>query len=291
MDKELKGRGKPSVVALAAVVVFLLFFWQAFAYFGFVGGLAEWQFGEVGTYFPALTQTVLVGLCALLVWLVSLLLRKRRTEKDTLVGVQEEVQRYLSTQARITKGLYILVALGLLGAIISALLLFSLPGSGGPAQRLSSTTAMAPMPREGLTVLRGPADMDQLARFRETILIRERTTYFVPLGSGGAKAPVQYFVQVRRIEGNPERYVPIRAGILRKGGLPRELRAMYDNAGLNVVDDHFVLFESASSLGWRHETIALEFLLFSLVCAVFAFLHRRNWRRTEAALADSAIYS
>lgn len=265
-----------------ATALLLFFFWQSFSYFGFVSWLAEWQFTRFGRYFPALTLTLLVLLCALPALLIHGYEQRRRGRSATAAHDVQHIA--IATAIQWTRALFALALVGACATIASLVLMARLPDASGEVQHLSA--ASQAQPREGLTMLEGPLVAGLVARFDENLVAARRTIYFAPV-TPAAGAPLRYFVEVRAPETRPTDLTVRHSGVLRHAALPSEIVSLYRNAGYTVSAEPLVLFSSEQAVRWRYLVVAIEFFLFAAICLGFALVQRRVWQRLrQAPLSD-----
>lgn len=300
-----------------AIVIFLLLLPQSVFYRGLVSILAEWQFIWFGRYFPILTMALPIILLTLLLLLVLwLVLRRKSNEDDEQPEPSLAEQLALSvTRTRLAmRSFFVLAGLGLLGAVVSLILMARLPDDGGERQEIAVGAIPFAVPREGAARLSGTLDWQKLATIDRNLVLANQRTYFIPIVSRIAdRKSTRYFVQVFRPEfvlpANrlpgivPEkdkllengRIVPTRdgpantvTGTLRQDGLPDEIVRLYEKTGLEVHPDHYVLYRKTADLRWPYWIAALEFLLFATGAGILAFFQRRQLRRLLGAETGAA---
>ncbi|SIN60396.1 hypothetical protein SAMN02745824_0656 [Parasphingorhabdus marina DSM 22363] len=318
VDKAQKGivasirRNIVPVTVTFAIVIFLLLLPQSVFYRGLVSILAEWQFIWFGRYFPILTMALPIILLSLLLLLILwLVLRRKRSDDEDQPELSLAEQLALSvTRTRLAmRSFFVLAGLGLLGAVVSLILMARLPDDSGDRQEIAVGALPFAVPREGPARLTGTLDWQKLATIDRNLVLANQRTYFIPIVSRIAeRKSTRYFVQVFRPEfvlpANrlpgivPEkdklledgRIVPTKdgpgnsvTGTLRQDGLPDEIVRLYEKTGLEVHPDHYVLYRKTADLRWPYWVAALEFLLLALGAGILAFFQRRQLRRLLGA--------
>ncbi|MEO9467963.1 hypothetical protein [Parasphingorhabdus sp.] len=303
------------VTVTFAIVIFLILLPQSVFYRGLVSILAEWQFLWFGRYFPILTMALPVIILSLLLLIILWILlrrKKNRNESEAVLSATEQLAKSV-TRTRLTmRSFFALAGLGLLGALISLILMSRLPSDEGKAQQINVGAIPFAVPREGAARLTGSLDWQKLATIDRNLVLANQRTYFIPIVSRIAeRKSTRYFVQVFRPEFVlprnqlpgiiPEkdkllehgRIIPTKdgpgnsvTGALRQDGLPDEIVLLYEKTGLKVHPDHYVLYRKTSDLKWPYWVAALEFLLLALGSGLLALFQRRQLKRLLAAYDD-----
>lgn len=303
------------VTVTFAIVIFLILLPQSVFYRGLVSMLAEWQFLRFGRYFPILTMAlpvIILSLLLLIILWIVLRRKKNRNESEAVLSATEQLAKSVARTRLAMRSFFALAGLGLLGALISLILMSRLPGDDGKAQQINVGTVPFAVPREGAARLTGSLDWQKLATIDRNLVLANQRTYFIPIVSRIAeRKSTRYFVQVFRPEFVlpknqlpgivPEkdklleygRIIPTKdgpgnsvTGALRQDGLPDEIVLLYEKTGLEVHPDHYVLYRKTSDLKWPYWVAALEFLLLALGSGILALFQRRQLKRLLAAYDD-----
>ena len=277
-ERWTRARRLATVWMIAAACLFL---WWAAHYTSFIEDLGEWQFDRIGAYRPTLTTAALVLIVAIPVGIV-LFHRSRRKAKaqreqpegEGLDPAQSALGRARTgtTRSLMFTGAVAIAAAGL--AVAVALSTIYLPsGDGMP-------TAI----RAGATLIEGPAHLEgryrvgRVARLNESVILVGRETYVAPVllaGDPGSAARVVTTVLLRPEGG----FSPITSGVLVRRGTPRELRNLYANVNVPIVEDSYMLMRNEAQVTWRSWALAAHLAIVALVAALAWLLSRRRDRR------------
>ena len=263
---------------VALAVLFLL--WQAVMYRGFQAIAAEWEFEKLGAYHPAITFQILLLVLASppIIWELYRWRRHSRTNPseqtrcDYAIAAAQRSHKLISTLCIVT---------ALCALAVAGYALLGLPSARGPIQRVVVTGNELP-PALGPVDLEGNILASRVAVSTETLFGNPHTSSFVPVVAAGAsQSSFAYFVE---LPGTPLHQTagPAR-GILRRGGLPAGLVALYRSAGFTIAPDYYVLFVSSASMRRPYLVDMAEFLVFSLFLGLVSLLISMRIRRLNRA--------
>lgn len=262
---------------------------QAVSYDGVMRWLGEWQFALFGRFFPPLTIALILAALALL-WSALRRLRRRmrqgRNEPPPPLTVEERRVREIAKMTRAYRAIAFITIVAAGGFVGTGIHYLQLPGPT-PSVALVDLRSGAPAAlREGSVRITGIRPLGPIARFRNDVLWRRQTIFFLPVGrtrlEDGSEA-ANLFVQVR---GHDRRNLPGEVrGLLRTDALPPEIATMYRAAGTPVARESAVVY--ANERFANHATLAtlIQLAVVTLIGALFALLMRRRRRRMEDAAA------
>jgi hypothetical protein len=279
-DATSRRRRRRAILISAAwlLIVSLFFGWQAITYQGFAKWAAEWEFGRFGTYYPIFTFLLFVGVCGLPV-LIYWLSRRRKAETDALPEVRQG-GRAIAASTRLMRILFWVAGGFAVSALVSLLLILTLPSEYGQIQQLTLGTPAALSPAEGRTALVGSVNYKTTAAFGEKLLSVRNVTHFAPIvARGAADSSFCYFVELVELPGKPGVFAPVKPGILKRNALPGEIVQLYRNVGFRVEMPDYVLFASADSMRYPYFLLAGELAATGLLFALFGLIQR--WRRNR----------
>jgi hypothetical protein len=259
-----------------------------------------------------LTFIAVTTLFALPLLLLVWVLRMRQRRDERLGDARFDNQRIMIGRLGRLQGLFSGIAIGsILAAVISLLLILGLPGTGDTARSIVVGSPAALAPPEGKSTITGYVDLAETAQFNENLLLVKRTLYFAPVrASAGERAPIKYFVEVRRddlrnknfheIEFPKDKdkvhawrfrvrdiqFTPYLSGVLRKDGLPGEIVNLYRYAGYEVSEPNYVLFRSRGRLTWRYFVIAAQFAISAIVASLVGLLFARRRKALARKSSD-----
>ncbi|WP_156680266.1 hypothetical protein [Sphingomonas profundi] len=272
-----------------AAFVALLFLWQAVSYRGLIVFLAEQQFNLFGRYYPLLSYLILTLLFGSPIFFF---VRGRLWEPEAVASHATAAVNLLMGLRRFMRAMFIAAALCVLGAAVAALSMLTLPDMSGPVQTVD--VAAQPLEvHEGATLLRGNIVYMRTAALTEDLWTARRETRFAPVVADASGRTIRYFVELRQDEmvvaGRP---LETRRGILRRDGLPGELRQLFRYAGYIVPEPHYVLYASEGSLRWGRTVVAsnlaIAALFFVLLGLWQLFVLHRTTRRLDGDAPASA---
>jgi len=280
--------------AWAGLVAVLLLIRVA-RYTGIVGVLGEWQFGQLYRYFPVVTMMLIILLLTLPVWLVLVLIQRRRVARAAR-GQNDAIllpvaQEHSITAARRFEWFFWIVALAALPVAAEAgWQLWSLPPATG-AERTIVVADVSPNGYQGPARLVGAVDLERIALLRDRLLFAERVIYVAPVLPPGGEGPARYFTTVRPVNAKATRFAPIGSGVLLSDGVPHELLSLYRGLGVTTAEQAALLLPDAAAMQWRYWMAIIQALVVAVVAAVFGLLARRSRRRLVATLEEAADLS
>lgn len=280
IDEGKRGKGATRAWRVAAgwsLLVGAILLWWAAHYAGWIARAGEWQFARWGSYFPALTLAVL----ALLLGVPAMLAararaRQRREPLDPLARMRAGVAwwRRLFGVATIA------------GAVTTLAVLASLPGLPDAGGAILLPNAAAPVPGEGLAELRGDWRTGRRARLEEDYVVARRTLWVAPVAfPGRGDTPVALLTTL--VPDPDGRWVPVTRGILVRGGVPAELRHLYQAAGVTIARDAGLLMPDSAAVRWRTLMLAAQAALLTLLAAAGWAMLRAQARRVDHMIADA----
>ncbi len=259
-------------------LVALFFLWETVAYQGFIEFLAEWQFGVFERYFPTFTYAILIAIAGLPV--IVYLIYKRRQAKAEQMPEARNGGRAIAASTRLMRWLFGLATCGVVGALITLLLMFNLPSDSGTEQQINLATPASISPAEGKTSLVGDILYKKASGFGENLIVTQHYIYFAPVIARGADDQnIRYFVELERLNTKELEFGPVGSGVLRRNALPGEIIALYKHVGFRVDRPYYVLFASGESMRARYYIVAGQFALGALLFLLFGLFQR--WRRNR----------
>lgn len=268
------------VIIVWAALVSLVFFWQLVQYDGLIERLAEWQFSTFGYFNPSITYLALVALLASPGLLVFLRVRHRDSEQRLAVATLRSAIVF----RRVVLGLS---AACFAAAIVTLLMLLTLPTSVGAVRQIDLGQPVVTLPQEGPTTIDGRILYDRTAVLGEDLVVAHRTLLIAPmLSPTSANADLQFFVELPPETDTQTGAVQSRAaqnrgassmtGILKRNALPGEIVALFRYAGYRIEPPYYVLFAGKASMRWPYYEIAGELALVALLfLALGVWQHRR----------------
>jgi len=264
------------VVWLCAVLAF--FFWETFAYRGLIARVGEWQFGDLGGYFPNFTLAAAV----ILFGIPTLFLFSMRK-------VSEESASEVALRAA-NRFLYVLCAAALLCAVIGGYRLwtgYAMVRSGGAAIRLNAGGQPPAGFNYGLVELTGRVQLDRQGGLGARTWFSSTGARFSPiLGEKQSGASVTYLVEVDQKGAAP--VVGTVAGLLVRNGLRPDGIRLFEDNGYHLSDPHYVLFTKSTTVLRPYQMEALKWDLFALMLAMVAAYQRWRIRKIPPKRGGSA---
>lgn len=283
-----------SVVAAAWVLVVLAFFGlQLDMYEGLTSSLAEWQYSYLGQYLPWLTFLALFAMCTLPVVLVLAYLRHRVRR-----ALAPEVPALVHTVMRAETAM-----LNFLSVCASAVLLIGFgvfvwtmffPQMQTPDRAITVAAAAVPAPGNGNVRLTGTVLYGRTAKYQQDVMLIERVMYFAPVAQASSEAGAgQFFVELPNSTppSGPQARLATFNGILVRDGLPGPIRQLYKAVGINVTEQHYVLFTSRVSLCWPYYVVALNCLVMGLILTILALFQRKRLKTISRRAAEAQLTS
>lgn len=258
-------------------------FWSwvalAFAYFtlintlgtGIANWLLEWQYASIGWFRPTVTLVGLVLLAAVPALLIALIFWRRHRRKRFVEGTLDAVA-FASFQIKV---LLILAGLAAVGAIVSLLLLLTLPPLTGDVQPMPTSIRSMALPI-GPTRLDGFAQSGPTVRFTHRVLWDKRIVRFVPVGGEPGRG-ARLFVQLDDSGLIPSNVV----GVTARDALPPSVRNLFRVHGGVAPGPHYVLYTQPHYVRRPLFLAAGQFAVVGLLILLAALLQQRNAKRAR----------
>ncbi|HEX8485487.1 hypothetical protein [Sphingomonas sp.] len=260
------------------LVVALYFLWEADRYRGLYAFLAEWQFEQLGHYFPILTFAVLViGFGSPAAWLMKKRRRADRRDIPDRYGYAAAV----STSMNFRRSLFAFAG-GLGGAALVTLLwTLTLPRMAPPRALIPVGGARAVNPPLGPVTLRGQILFKRTSVFAQNVVLTARGVRFAPIVAPGDGNRIRFFVELLPREfGDPRAALRLddRTGLLMRNQLPGSIVRLYRYAGYEVEAPVYILYVSSKTLRWPYYVTAAQLAIAALVAAIAGLLQHRHVR-------------
>lgn len=289
----MKSQSLPRLVKLAAQIwtclCGLYFLWEALAYRGLFGTLAEVQIARFGSYVPLLTYLVLFTLAVVPAWVIVWLFAKQREEK---LDFSELVELRVS-QAR--KLRILLIALGTaslsvaIGFAIYAIWL--LPSQSGQLRTIAASEFGTVPIQEGPTRIVG-GELGTVIFFGQDWIIGDDRMAFSPyrpVADGDGLSRV--FVQLETTRPRDREAIvqrPAWTGIIVEGGLPGTVRVLFNYVGVGISEPYYTLYQNEYALKVRFWLQAIQWTFLTMFLALVIALQTRTVRKLERQ-KDAAI--
>ena len=265
-------RAKISLIGWASIVL-AVFVWQSVTYFGLVERAGEWQFHDVGSYYPAVTAILLIILFG--VPLFYIFTNRANREVPAPDNRRLPAKRFLSV---LIGGALVLGVAAVLTALVP---MIRDMGDKHPAVRVAVGTPPAQEPGSGPATVAGRFRLDRTAIERSWLFGHEQSTRYIPVQSGNEKPGlVQYFVQAS-VAGVAPAQMEM-SGTLRKNALPGHIVRLYENAGFTVIKPHYVLYTSKAAERAPYLLLAAQLGLGALVFGLAALFQRWRLRKLSS---------
>lgn len=254
------------LVALLIVTTLVAPFGMKYAYA--IAALGEWQFANLGSYFPALTWSAHLVVIAAVASFLFYLKNRRSTQTRAQNFPEDASQSQISLQRlrRQIKGtslFFSLLSIFLIGSALGVLLvlLWQIKGNSEDVA-ISSNGAIA---------VNGPAHYDfgvigRVTRLRHSAVFFQQEAFIAPVQfDDGAGKPIRFFTEVSL---QWDHFVPVSSGYFVDGGVPGEIVSLYrrngilvDNAPSLLISDKNALLRPALSKAGLYAIEALIALL------------------------------
>lgn len=247
---------------------------QLIVYRGLMAWLIEWQFAKFDISFPIVT---LVGLVLLLTGPITLVLLVRmwKARSNPRLKTPEAVLKRSLTMCRF---LGLLAGVLALCAIVVALFALTIGGVRDKAIPVSLSSLREGTDTQGLVRIGGTLQLDRIGFFEDRLLHSGRYLWVAPVTGSGTGNAINLFVEIDERAAGPSERRDLQ-GVLRKAGVPGELRRLYENAGYKVDQPTYLLFKSVRSARAPYFGAGIDLLISSLVFLIFcAFLEQRTRR-------------
>jgi hypothetical protein len=267
----------------------MYFLWEALAYRGLFGRLAEFQIATFGSYVPLLTYLVLFMLAVAPAWIIVWFFA-RRHEEDLGLGDLIELR---VTQAR--KLSLLLVALAAASFSVAAgfavYALWFLPGQNGELRTIAASEFGAVPIHEGPTRIVG-GELGTVILYGQDWSIGDDRMAFSPYRPvADSTGPARVFVQLETT-GKKDRgsiaQRPVWSGIIVEGGLPGTVRVLFNYIGVGISDPYYTLYQNEYALKVRFWLEASQWAFLTLFLTLLIGLQRKTIRNLERQKADAA---
>ena len=267
----------------ALALVFLI--WEGLIYSGLVRWVAEWEFANLGAYYPGATLLVLVLLIASPLMLLAFWAR-RRQRRDLAAAPFDP--RVLLSQMRRFARVFTAVAAGLLGLSATAMLYaFATEPAARTPRLVTLGRDDGGLPASVAAVLRGDVLADRQVTYVSDVILARSLIRLAPIVPAGQRPQVlRFFVQLETP--NPPRGAGF-SGVLRRGALPGAVATLYRGAGYRVADDAYVLFRDDDQHARPYYTLALQLAWAGLAAGLIAGIQYWRFRRTRRFFGGRAV--
>lgn len=269
-----------------AMVVSAVLVWQAYNYTGIYASIAEWQFRNFERLYPIATIALIVALLSL-PFVLIIIFRKRRRRQLYGSPPGQVMLRREGLVSRSLAGLAIAAGLIALGLAIAGLAI------GGLGERPLTNLSFAPdaAPTSGDVKSRAVVMTNRIGYYREGNFLAGRDLYVAPIAANTQSTNIKYFLEIQDRAASPARVQDI-TGFMKAQALPGGLEQLYENAGYEIDDRTYVIFEDRASARWPLLSAAGAMALMALLLAIgFAlqklYLRRQVNKRRRSANPDA----
>ena len=259
---------------LWAGVVLALLIYQLISYRGIVARLVEWQFATFDISFPVLTMIAIVIILTS-PFVLILMYRMNKARSNPRLKKPEAAVHRASMMQRFLGWISIVLAVC---AVCVALYGLTVGGTREKPLPVSWADIEAGRASEGAVVLSGAARYDRLGFFEDRLLFVGRVLWVTPVQSRGSNSGIYLFAETEEHQARPFERRELR-GILRRAGVPGELRRLYENAGYSVEQPTYLLFKSLASARAPYFSAAKELGTGALIFLIFFIFQNRRRRR------------
>ncbi|MDC8753590.1 hypothetical protein OIK40_02910 [Erythrobacter sp. sf7] len=260
----------------------LYFLWEALAYRGLFGRLAEFQIARFGSYVPLLTYLVLFTLALIPAWIIAWFFARRREEDLDLAALLE----LRISQAR--KLRLLIVALATASVSVAAgfaiYAFWFLPGQDGELRTIAASEFGAVPINEGPTRIVG-GELGTVIFFGQDWFIGDDRMAFSPYrpvadGDGLSRVFVQLETTgTRGREAIVQR--PAWSGIIVEGGLPGTVRVLFNYIGVGISDPYYTLYQNEYALKVRFWLQAMQWAFLTLFLTLLIVSQTRTIKKLE----------
>lgn len=270
-------RIKKLSISWAALVGLVLLF-QAYTYSGLYAQLAEWQFLRFERLFPfsSLALTTLVFSLPLLIFLWV----RRRRHRKLYGAIQHDI--FIS---RLQKIFGIFRNFAIVAFVISVIFfIIALRAPNYDSQSTQSVTATNPIVTNTPVQMDGSVLYNRVAAYSQKTFLTRRDLLLAPVTLNETDKTFSYFLVIKdRSQVGPARDASVK-GFARKVKLPGGFRVLFDNAGYDVAQDTYLIFDSAEAarkrqFGLVETTLRLGILL--LIGMLISRLVLRKYERKD----------
>lgn len=292
----MKSQSFPRLVSLAVQVWTLIcglyFLWEALAYRGLFGRLAEFQIARFGSYVPLLTYLALFMLAVVPAWIIVWFIA-RRHEKDLDLGDLIELR---VKQARKLRLLLVALATASFSVAVgfAVYALWFLPGQNGELRTIAASEFGAVPVQEGPTRIVG-GELGTVIFFGQDWSIGDDRMAFSPYRPvADSTGPARVFVQLETTGKKDRESIvqrPAWSGIIVEGGLPGTVRVLFNYIGVGISDPYYTLYQNEYALKVRFWLQAIQWAFLTLFLSLLILLQGktiRNLERQKVAAAAPA---
>ncbi|MFC3441133.1 hypothetical protein ACFOKF_07975 [Sphingobium rhizovicinum] len=243
------------------ILVSLFVLWELWNYSGLFAKISEWQFAVFRKSWPAAT----FGLLSLLFALPGLFLvhitRLKKAQEEQDAAPQDPQQKLLDKANfwRLLLGRTSIFFAAL--AVLSLIATLFLPGGAQPVP-ITVGKEVQPRPANGATTLTGRIIFAQTTTLSQDLILTGKDTRFAPILPAEGAGPVRYVVQLApyegMIEGQPRDPVMSVSGTLMRNALPGPIRVLYNNAGIALADNVYVLYRYSGTMRRPYYVAAIQ---------------------------------
>lgn len=227
-----------------ATLVGAVLIWQSYNYTGFFAWVAEQQFRLFDRLFPTATILLVVFILSLPLLILIALRLRRRHKKYGSPSAREVLARDISLR----KVLGFIAIAAFVGAAILMLIGQSIGSlTDKPIANLSFQTGAAPT--SGYIDTRALVLTDRISFYREALPLAGRTLYVVPVVENADSKAIKYFLEIPKQDAEPAQRRDI-SGFMKAQSVPGGLAQLYENAGYDISEPTYIIFEDHISARW-----------------------------------------
>lgn len=260
----------------------LYFLWEALAYRGLFGRLAEFQIARFGSYVPLLTYLALFVLAVVPAWLIVWFLARRHEEE---LDLGELIELRL-TQARKLRLLLVALATASFSVAVgfAVYALWFLPGQNGELRTIAASEFGSVPVQEGPTRIVG-GELGTVIFFGQDWFIGDDRMAFSPYRPvADSDGLSRVFVQLETT-GKKDREAivqrPAWSGIIVEGGLPGTVRVLFNYIGVGISDPYYTLYQNEYALKVRFWLQSVQWTFLTLFLILLVLLQRKTIRNLE----------
>lgn len=260
-----------------AIIVALGLSWQLFEYRGLMAYLAEWQFNNLGRFYPLVTIALLTLLIE--IPLIIVLISRSRSARTEYLLIEEPTALLTRSRLAYRELLFVAAAIGFSALVLG--LYASTIGLTVTGKQFNATAAQGPIPSGTRVQMTGALRLDRIALYRSDSLFFDRSLKVAPLQTG-PNQPIRFLVEVDARQPEPVRNGKI-GGVAASAAVPGPLISLYRNAGFRMAQKPTLIVASIDTVrmpyvrtAWTLAIIAL--LMFAVGMAErywYKHLHRQ----------------
>jgi hypothetical protein len=279
-----------SLVAQVWTLVFGLYFlWEALAYRGLFGRLAEFQIGRFGSYVPLLTYLFLFTIAVVPAWIIAWFFARRHEEDLDLAALLS----LRISQARKLRVLLVALATASFSVAVGFAIfaLWFLPGQNGELRTITASEFGAVPIQEGPTRIVG-GELGTVIFFGQDWFIGDDRMAFSPYRPvADSKGLARVFVQLETTGTRDRESIvqrPVWSGIIVEGGLPGTVRVLFNYIGVGISDPYYTLYQNEYALKIRFWLQAIQWVFLTLFLTFLIVSQTRTIRKLERQKAAAA---